>query len=85
MKSQKLSSLSKMAENLSDVSSPFNLYHSLGNSAGDKLMIFFLLYIFLIFFFFLPALVAQFDVCRTGDQEVAGSTPTRSATFFCGD
>ena len=29
--------------------------------------------------------VAQLDMCPTGDQEVAGSTPTSSATFFCGD
>ena len=33
----------------------------------------------------LPALMAQLDVCPTGDQEVAGSTPPRSATFFHGD
>ena len=33
----------------------------------------------------MPALVAQLDVHRTGDQEVAGSTPAKSATFFCGD
>ena len=33
----------------------------------------------------LPALVAQLDARLTGDQEVAGSTPTRSATFFRGD
>ena len=31
------------------------------------------------------ALVAQLDVCPTGDQEVAGWTPARSATFFHGD
>ena len=29
--------------------------------------------------------MAQLDVHPTGDQEVAGSTPTRSATFFRGD
>ena len=29
-----------------------------------------------------PALVAQLDVRPTGDQEVAGSTPARSATSF---
>ena len=29
--------------------------------------------------------VAQLDLHPTGDQEVAGSTPTRLATFFCGD
>ena len=32
----------------------------------------------------LPALVAQFDAHLTGDQEVVGSTPAGSATFFCG-
>ena len=32
-----------------------------------------------------PALVAQFDVHQTADQEVAGSTPVESATFFHGD
>ena len=32
-----------------------------------------------------PASVAQLDARPTGDQEVAGSTPTRSATFFHGD
>ena len=31
------------------------------------------------------ASVAQLDARRTGDQEVAGSTPPRSATFFRGD
>ena len=31
-----------------------------------------------------PALVAQLDAPPTGDQEVAGSTPARSATFFHG-
>ena len=31
------------------------------------------------------ASVAQLDALPTGDQEVAGSTPTGSATFFCGD
>ena len=29
--------------------------------------------------------VAQSDVCSTGDQEVAGSTPAGSASFFRGD
>ena len=33
----------------------------------------------------MPALVAQLDAHLTGDQEVAGSTPARSATFFRGD
>ena len=33
----------------------------------------------------LPALVAQLDARLTGDQEVAGSTSARSATFFHGD
>ena len=32
-----------------------------------------------------PASVAQLDACQTGDQEVAGSTPSGSATFFRGD
>ena len=32
----------------------------------------------------LPASVAQLDMCPTGDQEVAGSTPAGSATFFRG-
>ena len=32
-----------------------------------------------------PALVAQLDASRTGDKEVADSTPARSATFFHGD
>ena len=32
-----------------------------------------------------PALVAQLDVCPTSDQEVAGTTPAVSATFFQGD
>ena len=32
-----------------------------------------------------PALVAQLDVRPTGDQEVAGLIPARSATFFFGD
>ena len=27
----------------------------------------------------------QLDARPTGDQEVAGSTPAGSATFFCGD
>ena len=30
-----------------------------------------------------PALVAQLDVRPTSDQEVAGSTPAGSTTFFC--
>ena len=29
--------------------------------------------------------MAQLDARPTGDQEVAGSTPAGSATFFCGD
>ena len=29
-----------------------------------------------------PASMAQLDVHLTGDQEVAGSTPARSATFL---
>ena len=29
--------------------------------------------------------VAQLDVHPTGDHELAGSTPVRSATFVCGD
>ena len=29
-----------------------------------------------------PVLVAQLDTRLTGDQEVAGSTPAGSATFF---
>ena len=33
----------------------------------------------------LPASVAQLDARLTGDQEVAGSTPAGSATFFRGD
>ena len=42
------------------------------------------------FFFFLRcfyqlASVAQLDACQTGDQEVAGSTLTGSATFFYRD
>ena len=28
--------------------------------------------------------MAQLDARQTGDQEVAGSTPDGSATFFCG-
>ena len=32
-----------------------------------------------------PALVVQLDVHPTGDQEFAGSTLTRLATFFHGD
>ena len=31
------------------------------------------------------ALVAHLDAHPTGNQEVAGSTPAVSATFFCGD
>ena len=33
----------------------------------------------------MPASVAQLDTPLTGDQEVAGSTATGSATFFGGD
>ena len=29
--------------------------------------------------------MAQLDACRTGEQEVVGSTPAVSATFFHGD
>ena len=32
-----------------------------------------------------PVWVAQLDAHPTGDQEVAGSTPSGSATFFHGD
>ena len=32
----------------------------------------------------MPASVAQLDVCPTGDQEIAGSIPAGSATFFHG-
>ena len=32
-----------------------------------------------------PAAVSQLDARPTGDQEVAGSTPTRSATFYRGE
>ena len=32
-----------------------------------------------------PASVAQLDARPTGDQEVAGLPPSRSATFFHGD
>ena len=32
-----------------------------------------------------PALVAQFDARLTGDQEIVGSTPAGTATFFSGD
>ena len=32
-----------------------------------------------------PTSVAQLDARPTGDQEVAGSTPAGSATFFRGD
>ena len=31
-----------------------------------------------------PASVAQLDARPTGDQEIAGSTPAGSPTFFCG-
>ena len=43
--------------------------------------------IFVIFAFkhILPASVALLDVSLTGDQEIAGSIPVRSATFFLGD
>ena len=30
-------------------------------------------------------MLAQLDVRPTGDQEVAGRTPARSTTVFCGD
>ena len=30
------------------------------------------------------AFVAQLDACPTGDQEIAGSTPAGSVTFFRG-
>ena len=40
---------------------------------------------FLCYLLLEPASVAQLDVHSTCDQEVVGSTPTRSATFFCGD
>ena len=33
----------------------------------------------------MPASVAQSDARLTGDQEVTGATPARSATFFRGD
>ena len=33
----------------------------------------------------MPGSVAQLDACPTEDQEVAGSTPAKSATFFHGD
>ena len=33
----------------------------------------------------MPASVAQFDECPTGDPEDGGSTPSRSATFFRGN
>ena len=33
----------------------------------------------------IPASVTQLDVHPTGDQEVAGSTPAGTATFFRGD
>ena len=33
----------------------------------------------------IPAWVAQLDARPTCDQEVAGSSPVGSATFFCGD
>ena len=32
-----------------------------------------------------PVSMAQLDARPTGDQEVAGSTPSVSATFSCGD
>ena len=32
-----------------------------------------------------PTLVAQLDACLTGDQEIVGSNPARSATLSCGD
>ena len=32
-----------------------------------------------------PVCVAHLDVLPTGDQEIAGLTPARSATFFHGD
>ena len=45
--------------------------------------------VFFFFFFFvvvfLPVSVAQLDARPIGDQEVAGSTPAGSATFFLGD
>ena len=34
---------------------------------------------------YMPASVAQLDVGQTGNQEVAGSTPAKSAIFFRGD
>ena len=40
---------------------------------------------FLFFLANMPALVAQLDEHPTGDLEVAGLTPPRSATFFHGD
>ena len=36
-------------------------------------------------YLYMPALVAQLDAGPTGNQEVAGSTPARSAIFFRGD
>ena len=33
----------------------------------------------------MPASMAQLDAHPTGDEEVAGSTPAGSATFFRGD
>ena len=39
----------------------------------------------LLYFFDGPALVAQLHARLTGDQEVVGSTPAGSATFFFGD
>ena len=33
----------------------------------------------------MPGSLAQLDACPTEDQEVAGSTPAKSATFFRGD
>ena len=38
-----------------------------------------------VLFDFEPASVAQLDARPTGNQEVAGSTPAGSATFFRGD
>ena len=37
---------------------------------------------FIILWIVKPASVAQLDACPTGDQEVADSTPPRSAAFF---
>ena len=38
-----------------------------------------------IFYCRLFAVLGGLDARQTGDQEVAGSTPAGSATFFCGD